>query len=64
MQNVEIQAIMDKLASKYVFDIYTLEDIKQEAWVHALEAKNRITINQLETHLRNRLAGWKRSKIK
>jgi hypothetical protein len=58
----KLQEIIDRIAPNYVFSFYTIEDIKQEAYWHALTMPEELPEDKWEQHLKNRLSGWKRSK--
>jgi len=60
-----IAQVTQKLAPKYVFASYDIEDIEQEAFIIALEALERYDLdkpleNFLYTHVNNRLKNFKR----
>ena len=60
-----ITKVAQKLAPKYVFASYDIEDIEQEAFIIALEALERYNSdkpleNFLYTHVNNRLKNFKR----
>jgi DNA-directed RNA polymerase specialized sigma24 family protein len=61
----KIESVINKIAYKYVFGSYTLEDIKQEARILALDGLKRYDgkrplENFLYIHLKNRLFNFKR----
>jgi DNA-directed RNA polymerase specialized sigma24 family protein len=69
MNEEEVESIIlkvaQKLAPKYVFASYNVEDIEQEAFIIALEALDRYDTdkpleNFLYTHVNNRLKNFKR----
>lgn len=61
----QIMAIVDRIAPKYSFNGYTIDDIKQEAFIICMDALDRYDPNRplenfLSVHLSNRLKNFVR----
>lgn len=63
-----IQKVIDRIAPKYTFSIYSLDDIKQESFIICMEVmdkydESRPLENFISKHLSNRLKTLKRDKF-
>lgn len=64
-----ITSVIDRMAGSYKFGYYEVEDMKQEAFIHAMDAwekwdRERPFQNFLAKHIKNRLLDLRRNKYK